>query len=618
MGSSGKKSQTVGYRYYLGVQAVVAHNLDAVLGLMFGEQYGWTGERTANGRIEVSAASLFGGESQQGGVSGGVDLCLGGADQGVNDYLASAVSGPVSALRGVASLVFRQFYFGNNPYLRQLKVLGRRILARQRGAAQWYAARAEIGDGDMNPAHILRECLTDADYGRGLDEALLDDAAWRAAADTLHAEGFGLSVLWSGDTAINDFVQTVLEIIDAVLYDDYEAGTIVLRLIRDDYDPDTLAELGPDEIVSCGEFSRPALGQTTTELHLAWLDTDNTRRTVYERDPAAAAMQGTNVAETLEYVAIRSAVLAQRVCARELRQRTGNLATVKLTCTRAAEGLKPGDVVRWRWPEFGVTAMVLRVVRVSYGTHAGGAVGLECVEDVFGQGASLITAPAGSWWSNPVSEPRDAEAACLEAPYWFVVRDVTGENEAVLGGFDQESGVLLVLAAQPSADALDFRLLVDSGAGWADIAPGTFTPAGQLAVALDPTDTVLTLAGASDLAEVEAGDLAFVGGEIVLVQAVSGATLTVARGVLDTVPAAHAVGDVVYFDAGRTLPSVEYAAGEGLAVKVLPRTGRGTLAAAAATQHAVGMNARAARPYPPGRCASTARPGPRPSWASWR
>ncbi|MGE4471105.1 MAG: phage tail protein [Desulfovibrio sp.] len=605
-GGGSSKKTTVGYRYYWGAQVVIAHAVDAVLGLRFGEQYGWTGEQDTSGRIHVSAASLFGGKGSQGGVSGAVDVCMGEADQPVNDYLASRISGPVSAARGVASLVFRSFYWGNNPYMRQIGVRVRRILRCGRGRGQWYPERAEVGAGDMNPAHIIRECLTDPDWGRGLPESLPDETAFRAAADTLFAEGFGLSVVWSCASGIDDFIQSILDCIDAVLFEDPESGGIGLRLLRDDYDADALIELGPDEIVRCEKFARPAWGATVTEVKVVWLDELNHERTVYERDQAAAAMQGNQVSETLRYPGISREELAQHVCGRELRQRTGNLAQVTLVCTRAAAGLRPGDVFAWIWPEYGIVRMALRVVRVGYGANAAGAVRLECVEDVFGAGQTLVSASGGSWWTSPVNAPQPvAHQLVLEAPYLHVVQDLTGENEVLLSGFGMESGALLVLAVRPVPDALAFRLLVDEGAGYVDVMPGEWSPGAALAVAASPWDEELHLAHGADLDDVAPGQLAFLGGgregEIVLVQELAGSVLRVSRGVLDTVPAVHAAGERVFFDGGRNLPNREYALGEEPRIKVLTRTGRGLLDEAAAPEAHALMRGRAGRPYAPGR-----------------
>ncbi|WP_434967894.1 MobA/MobL family protein, partial [Pseudomonas aeruginosa] len=57
--------------------------------------------------------------------------------------------------------------------------------------ADKHAAALEAGDQvkAMNPAHILFECQTNRDWGRGKDRGLLDQASYRKAADTLFAEG---------------------------------------------------------------------------------------------------------------------------------------------------------------------------------------------------------------------------------------------------------------------------------------------------------------------------------------------------------------------------------------------------------------------------------------------
>jgi hypothetical protein len=44
---------------------------------------------------------------------------------------------------------------------------------------------------DMNPAHIIRECLTDTNWGMGYPESDIDDVSFTAAANTLYSESNG-------------------------------------------------------------------------------------------------------------------------------------------------------------------------------------------------------------------------------------------------------------------------------------------------------------------------------------------------------------------------------------------------------------------------------------------
>ncbi|HSH42873.1 MAG TPA: vWA domain-containing protein, partial [Arenicellales bacterium] len=93
---------------------------------------------------------------------------------------------------------------------------------------------------DMNPAHIIRECLTSRDWGMGHPEADIEDTSFRAAADTLYDEGMGLSLLWDREQPLEEFVQVVLDHIDGHLFVEPTTGLWTLRLVRDDYDAETL------------------------------------------------------------------------------------------------------------------------------------------------------------------------------------------------------------------------------------------------------------------------------------------------------------------------------------------------------------------------------------------
>ncbi|MGZ7144673.1 hypothetical protein ACXWOO_09920, partial [Streptococcus pyogenes] len=88
--------------------------------------------------------------------------------------------------------------------------------------------------------HMIYEALTNSAWGRGLDYTLIDDAAFRQAANTLFDEGFGLCLLWSRQDTVDSFIQTVLDHIGAVFYTHPRTGLLVLRLLRSDYVPSSV------------------------------------------------------------------------------------------------------------------------------------------------------------------------------------------------------------------------------------------------------------------------------------------------------------------------------------------------------------------------------------------
>ncbi len=109
--------------------------------------------------------------------------------------------------------------------------------------------------------------------------------------------------------------------------------------------------------------------------------------------------------------------------------------------------------------------------------------------------------------------------------------------------------------------------------------------------------------GGIDLEEVEPNTLAIVDVEWVQVTAVNlvAQTVTLERGLLDTVPVAHAAGARLWFVEGRRFYlTPEYVQGEIARVKLLPRTPKGTFAEASATELNLTLAKRFIRPYCPG------------------
>jgi hypothetical protein len=69
----------------------------------------------------------------------------------------------------------------------------------------------------MNPAHIIRECLTDPDWGMGYPEDDIDEPTFITAANTLFDEQMGISILWDRENTLEAFVQDIARHIDATV-----------------------------------------------------------------------------------------------------------------------------------------------------------------------------------------------------------------------------------------------------------------------------------------------------------------------------------------------------------------------------------------------------------------
>lgn len=601
-GGKGSQEYTVGYWYGLGAHLALCHGpLDAITEIRVGERVAWSGNVTGNTTITIDNPNLFGGEEREGGVQGPVDILMGGPTQGRNTYLQERLGADIPAFRGVVSLILRRVWVAAmNPYIKPWSVRAKRV------PRQWYPAKAEIS-GDANPAHIVRECLTNGEWGMGYPTSDIDDASFTAAADTLHAEGFGLSLLWNKEETIEDFILSALRHVDGLLYVHPRTGLFTLKLARADYTLSSLPTFDPGNILRIEEFTRPSWGEITNQVTVVYRDgaTDKDG-SVTVQDIAAVQLNGGVVATTVNYPGISRAELANRVAMRELKQLSSSLAKCTFVANRQASGLNIGDVVKLSWPPYGIDQMVMRVARIAYGELANGAVRVECVQDIFGLPQSVYSAPPPSGWTEPTSLPAPCPHQTLfEVPYWSVVKDFTGESQSLLGDIDDLDGLVAACGSRPSSDAFGFKALARVSGSFADKGFGIFTPTAVLTAMLPQSAAQVSvgLTSGIGLEEVTAGGLTVIDGEWLKVVSLNLATQTVTleRGMLDTVPASHPAGSRIWFvDGFRHYLTPEYVAGETVRVKLLTRTARGTLPEAAATEMSLPLNKRFIRPYCPG------------------
>lgn len=600
MGSS--KKQTVGFQYYMGAHFALCHGpIDKITHILVDDRVAWNGVSTG-GSITISQPDLFGGEAREGGISGTLDIAMGGPAQVPNDYLVSKLGANVPSFRGIVGVILRQAYVGNNPYLKPWKFRATRILQSTRGAAQWYSAKAAIGD-DMNPAHIIREALTNSEWGMGYNELDMDDAFFTAAADALYAEGFGLSFLWSREAPIDEFVSDVIEHIDGALYVDRVTGKFRLKLIRADYVTGSLPVLDVNNVIKVRDYASSALSELVNSITVNYWDLSTGKdSSVSAQDIALINTQGgvSNASQT--YNGVTNGTLAAKLAARDLQVMSNPIVRCVITANRTASGLNVGDPFRLSWPDYGVSDIVMRVGTITLGSATDGRVEITAVQDVFGLSSVLFVPPAPIAWTNPISAPANMPNRFVkEATYLELVQNLS--QRTVDDGLAAEplAGYLMATGVRVSSDTINAALYVDSGAGYAENGVVDLCPSAVTTASLSKTGTSVAITGGVDLEQVVVGSLAQIGNEVMSVTSISTSSVGLGRGVLDTVPLAHSSGARIFFwsDAVGS-DQVEYVSGEVVNVKMLPRTGQGQLALASATASSVTFGARAIRPYPPG------------------
>ena len=363
-------------------------------------------------------------------------------------------------------------------------------------------------------------------------------------------------------TTAKDLVLEILRHIDGVIYVEPTTGLLTIRLVRYDYDPEAIPVLDADSC-TVKSFARPSWGDLKNTVRIGYVSRDAgfIEKTAQAQDLAGIEIQGGEVSlQDLTLRGLSNSTTAQQAAARSLAALAYPLATITIDADRSAWALRPGAVFKLVWDPLGIAGMVCRVVRVGTGRLDSGKVEIEAMEDVFAVDWTGYSTPPDSGWQDPSGDvPALADQVALAAPYEAV-------KEYGSMGADVQLAITLA-AAGVTGVSLGYRAYVSDGAGgWAPpVDVPFFTPSGVLSSAIDEATSEIVVASGldTDLVEsVSAPDFSlgvnvawikydgldeFIAFQNV-VQGESDITLqVVARGCLDTAPAAFPAGTRVWF-----------------------------------------------------------------------
>jgi hypothetical protein len=615
----GSKKVTIGYKYYMGIHMGLARGpIDALVEISAGGKTAWKGNQTTSGVIQINQPNLFGGEKKEGGIQGPLTVMMGEPTQTPPAGLVSllqSVGGPdVPGFRGIATLHYDGLVSAMNPYIKPWKMRIRRTTAGWDGGA-WYQNKAAIalddGNGNaiiaMNPAHIIYQCLTDRDWGGGIDRSRLNDASFKAAADALYIEGFGLCLRWNRQGSVANFIQTVIDHVGGMLLQSRFDGLLALKLIRDDYDPASLPLFTEDSgLLGIDQDDNAATDGAANEIIINYVSPiDGEQRQWRERNLAAITSARQILSQTIEYPGLPTAALAGRVAVRELIARSGHLKRVKVRLDRRGYNIQSGDVFRISSPRRGIQSMVVRAGRVEDGTLDQGGMTITAIQDVFGLPATAMSVAPPPGWTPPDRTPQPIVTRRLIEATW---RDLAANFDPAnldLIAADPTPGWLGMLAAQPTGLSTGFILQTRVGsAAWEDHEEDGFAPCGLLVadMPIAATATAFALTNGINLDWLQIGDALLIDHEIVRLLTWNPVTAsgTLARGCVDTVPVAHAAGARLWsLDDAAYIPT-SWTRNTTVQARALTQTSSGQLDPALAGTDSLLLVARQARPYPPG------------------
>lgn len=617
---SGGGGGVTGYTYYMGIHFGLCHALtpysgatvdDGLLEIRAGNLTAWSGVQSSSATLFIDSPSLFGGSQKEGGLQGFFDLMMGDPDQTANTYLLSQQGAPQPAYRGVASIVYKSGQVGaNNPYPKPWSFRVRRTTSGWAGGTPWYPAKAAItlsnGVVGQNPAHIVYEAITNADWGMGYPSSQIDLTSFAAAADQLFTEGFGLCVLWNRSNSIQDFLQQIMDYIAGVLISSPTTGLFQLILIRGGYDPSTLPVITVDNVDDLTEKEDSAISGCVNEMVVTYFDpTIKNKQSVIIQALGAITAQGVVVSTTKDYPGIATQDLAARLAQRELGAVSVPLKRIKFKTDRSAYQFVPGGLFVMNMNDAALNGVVFRIGEVDYGVITDGQISITAVQDQFSLPTDTYLAPQTSGWVPPSRNPVAASIYHgFTAGYRDLFRALGASNLAALPPGD---AYLSLALARPDGLQYSYNIFTSPPpySVFNDHGIDHFAPSATVLASLNPFDTSVTLQSITDGTLMNPGTAAVIidgsGFEIVRVDTIdpSSGAATFGRGCVDTIPAPHPAGVRVFFiDGYLGSDNLVYTSGETIEVKPLTNAPNGQLPLASAPTISIALTARWELPYP--------------------
>ena len=623
----GSKKQTIGYHYLMALLSGLWRGpVNEVIEIKVGDKTAWSGNAVDATMRVINQPNLFGGEKKEGGIQGAFRLFMGAKNQvlpGAANFnpgspiksrtlpdVQQAVGGQVSEFRGVVTFWFYGLISSMNPYPKEWKFRGRRTTAGWYNNNPWYPAKCRILlEGGvihaMNPAHIIYECVTNPEWGRGLAANRINENSFIYSANTFCDELFGLCLTWFRKQDIEEFVQSVLDHCGAVLYTDRETGLLTLRPIRADYDSDEIPVFTLDsgllDILEDDSGSQD--GAYSEVIVTGKSPISGNEFEMRAQNPAAWQEHGAANTLAVKYPGLPTAELGMRVAQRDLKVHASGLKKFRVLLDRRAWRVAPGSVFKVVAPHRGIASIILRAGEIQDGSLTDGKITIAAAEDVFGMPDTASVPPIDSSWTPPVTEAMPPPVTYLtEAGY----RDVflkQGQSDAE--GLKPGDSLILQMAVAPNATTMEYELWsrAEGEADYESRATGFFTGTATTVSAIGPLATSVTFTADQDLDEEIIGDAILIGDELVQVTAYNTGTkvATIVRGVADTIPLRHPAGTRVWsVDDDAVSDERLYSTGETVYTKVLTRTSSDLLNLAEAAADTVTLEGRAPRPYPPG------------------
>lgn len=615
-----KKTIIVGYRYYLtidlgiclgGVEGVTLH------AIYVDDKEVWTGTATDDTPFSFADLELFGGHKKGGGFSATCRFYPGTFDQAKNAYIDAMPEsgGLLTKYLGISHIVLQDAYVGESP---SLKKIGFKV-SRFTNTLELVDGKEIIELTTVNIAEAIYAGMVDDWGGMGINPNLIDRDNFVEQADLFFEEKNGGAGVIYREKDGKGFVQELLRQVDAIMGVDPSTNKIIIKPLRLDYDPAELPIYGPSEIISVDSFSQTLWSELVSQVKVGFKNEENDYQdsTAVDQDLAVASITGKLKTVSVSMPFVKKASLATVIAGRELNQLSKPAITSTLMFNRKGYRLAPGSVFKWRWPDYRINDMIMRVKNITAGSDDKAEIKIEVTRDPYGELFTTFADPQPGISTPLTSPPLPVELFdYYDAPEYLVLNADAGFEPDGTGN----PSYLMLWPIPANASSIAVSAYLDDDTAYPD---QVFPSYGLLETAIDLVDgfstgilTSIDIETASfpedyfdgTAADVRTGrNLLWINGEVLGFQDYTalGSNVyrlnTVHRALLNTKQQTHAIGSRVHFldtDDFFSLSVADQSTSPAV-VKFVPSSGAVTLDPAGVTGYNVPLVGAYDRPDPP-------------------
>jgi hypothetical protein len=407
-GMFSSKNVIVGYRYFLGIDFMLCRG-DMSTGtpdLSNGIRKIWVqdellrsgGSWVNDGTISFDQPQFFGGKDE-GGIVGTMRVYPGSTGQVKSSYMANLgeiVPTKLPAYRGTAHVVLEGMEVGNSANIPPWAFEVRRIP----NGLNLTLTNALVSGHGANPANVIYEILTNAEWGLGITN--IDVADFQASAAVLASEGNSYGRILDRGILAKEILSEIQQQIDGFIVQDPVSKQWKLKLVREsDYpSPLSLVPVFNEANTRDVEFTRGSWADTTNQVKVQFTDRNKEYKTTFAvaQDMANKIIQnGDNVTTTLNMPGIQDRTVANRFAWQELRTLSYPLAKGKIRANREHISLLPGDLARLIWPPYDID-IYIRITRIQLGSDTANEIIYDYSEDIFRQELPSFSDPTDTLW----------------------------------------------------------------------------------------------------------------------------------------------------------------------------------------------------------------------------